>query len=111
MSCRGKGGTERQEALFFQGSKQHRLFIKTQLTDLVEEKQSVVGSSKQTRTIFECARKGTFDVAEQCRHCGVPAQSRAIDFYGRTRDLMSRFLELVDAPCQLRFARPGRTGE
>jgi len=89
---------------------QHRLFVGTQLANLVEKQHPLVGSFQQPWTRPHGTGEGPFDMPEQGRHGLIASKRRAIDFDERTAELLSAALELIDFAGESRFAGPRRTG-
>ena len=64
---------EREKCFFFQSAQEHRLFIETEFTDFIEEKDALVGGSQQSGTVLQSSCEGSFDVSEERGHCAVAA--------------------------------------
>lgn len=57
--------TKRQKAFFFEGTKEHGLFIKAKLADFIEEKDALVGSAEEAGAVRGRAGVRTLLVAEE----------------------------------------------
>jgi len=56
-----------------------RLFVQSQVRDLVEKQSAAVGSFEQTGAILQRSGEGALYMPKQCGHRGIAAQRRAVD--------------------------------
>jgi hypothetical protein len=103
--------THGEKALFLHGLEQHGLLVQTELADLVEKQHAFMRRAQQASTV--CRRPGerSLSVAEQGGGRAVTTQGGAVDLDKIAGHLVARFLELEDAPRQMRLARTRGTGE
>ena len=102
---------ERQEAPLLDRAQEHRLLVRAELADLVEEEQPAVRGLQEPRPVRSRARVGTLAMAEERARRLVAAQRGAVHVDERALELALGLLEIVDAPRELRLARAGRPGE
>ena len=96
---------------FFNGFKQHGLFVQAQFADLVQKQHAAVGSFQVAFALFRRAGERAFFVSEQGGSRTVAAQGGAVHIDKLTFNQVTRFFQFENPARQHRFARAGRAGE
>ena len=104
-------GAERTEALFLDGLEQHRLRLKGQFADLVQEHDAAVGFFEKAVVVRARAGIRAFLVSEERRLRKVAAERRAVDCNERSLHLAGLLLEQIDLLRKLALARAGGAGQ
>ena len=102
---------QRTEGLLLDGLEQHRLRLKRQLADFVQEHDAAVGLLEKAVMVRARAGIRAFLVPEERRFREIAAERRAIDGHERALDLAGLLLEKIDLPGQLALARAGGAGQ
>ena len=100
--------TDGEKSFFLNRTQQHRLFIKTQFTDLIQKQQAAIRRHQQARPIDGCSCEGPFYVSKQGGHGLITSQSRTVDFHKAAGQLFSPPFQFKDAAGQTSF--PGASG-